>query len=181
MLGYRADVLTLRSAGRSPTAAGSEPAVRPSHSSGLSVTWDLVNGTARHVPGRDRVREATSGWNTGCFSGRRLDGGFPYEKQSTRTNRRSRRDGGRVLRFNIPACGRPHRPGHGLGLDYPRPPHQSRQSTHLEGAALSAAGWCPLPGAIHHPSVWTLEQARAGPRYPEITDRYALPAAGKCA
>jgi hypothetical protein len=58
-------------------AAGSEPDVRLSHSSGSSVTWDLVNGTARRVPGRDSVREATSGWNTGCFSGRRLDGGFP--------------------------------------------------------------------------------------------------------
>ena len=49
-------------------AAGSEPDV---------ITWGLVNGTARRVPGRDSVRGATSGWNTSCFSGRRLDGGFP--------------------------------------------------------------------------------------------------------
>ena len=49
-------------------AAGSEPDV---------ITWDLVNGTARRVPGRDSVRGATSGRSTGCPSGRRLDGGFP--------------------------------------------------------------------------------------------------------
>jgi hypothetical protein len=50
-----------------PTA-GSEPDV---------ITWDLVNGTARRVLGRDSGREATPGWNTSCFSGRRFDGGFP--------------------------------------------------------------------------------------------------------
>jgi hypothetical protein len=51
-----------------PPTAGSEPDV---------ITWGLVNGTARRVPGRDSAREATPGWNTSCFSGRRFDGGFP--------------------------------------------------------------------------------------------------------
>jgi hypothetical protein len=48
-------------------ATGSEPDV---------ITWNPVNGTARRVPGRDSVREATSGRNIGCFSGRCLDVNF---------------------------------------------------------------------------------------------------------
>ena len=54
---------------------GSEPDARLSHSSGSSV-----NSTARYSLGRDSVREATSGWNTGCFSGHHRNGGFPDRK-----------------------------------------------------------------------------------------------------